>query len=114
MILDAGIVHFLRPTQEKSNGNIPAGFDKEYLSSWYGERNVSFRRFFEARQAGQRIDAVIRILRPERDLMPWADDICILADEKRYRIKQIQPVRDEEAGEDVLDISLERVDGIWQ
>ena len=112
MILDRGMAHFSRPAETKPDGNIPPREGEEYYRAWYGERTVSFRRFFEARQAGQRADTVIRILRPTPEKMMRADDTCTL-DGKRHRIVQIQPMRDEESGEDVLDLTLERMDGIW-
>ena len=113
MILDAGIAEFSRAPDIKSDGNIPPREGDVYHTAWYGVRTVSYRRFFEARQAGQRIDTVIRVLQPEPEKMMWADDTCVLADRHRYKIVQVQPMRDEEAGEDVIDISLERMSGIW-
>ncbi len=114
MILDSGIAVFARVPSEKGTGNIPGTNAVPYLETWYKDRTVGIRRFFEARQAGQRIDTVIRILRPVTAKKVWADDACKLADGKKYKVVQVQELRDEDAGEDVLDISLERVDGLWQ
>ena len=47
--------------------------------------------------------------------MVWADDLVRLGDSEHiFRVAQMQEVTDEESGEDVLDISLERMSGIWQ
>ena len=113
MILDAGIARFSRAPDVKPDGRLPPQDGSVYYSAWYGIRTVSFRRFFEARQAGQRVDTVIRVLQPAPEYMMQADDTCTLSDNHRYKIVQIQPTRDEEAGEDALDLTLERMDGIW-
>lgn len=115
MILDNGLAHFMHPAQENGTGNIPPSSGPVYLSAWYGTRTVGIHRFFEARQAGQRIDRMIRILRPAEEEMVWADDVCTLGDSaQRYRVVQAQELTDEESGEEVMDISLERMAGIWQ
>lgn len=113
MILDAGIAKFSRAASVAPDGNLPPQEGEIYYTAWYGVRTVSFRRFFEARQAGQRVDTVIRVLQPLPEYMMQADDTCILSDKHRYKIVQIQPTRDDDAGEDALDLTLERMDGIW-
>ncbi len=115
MILDNGIARFMRPEQESGTGDIPPDSGAVYHRAWYATRTVGIHRFFEARQAGQRIDRLIRILRPPEAEMVWADDICMLGEsDQRYRVVQAQELTDEESGEDVMDISLERMAGIWQ
>lgn len=114
MILDSGIAQFARPDQQSGTGNAPPDSGSVYLRAWYGTRTVGIHRFFEARQAGQRIDRLIRILRPSEAEMVWADDICMLGQsDQRYRVVQAQELTDEESGEEVMDISLERMAGIW-
>ncbi len=114
MILDRGTAQFLRMQDTAAVGNIPTGQYEVYHRAWYGSRTVGIHRFFEARQAGQRVDRIIRILRPPDAEMIWADDVCILhGSEQRYRIVQAQEVKDEESGEECMDISLERMAGIW-
>ena len=49
---------------------------------------------------------LIRILRPAE--LPGAGWSCVIGGSV-YRVTQGQALRDEDAGEDVLDISLERI-----
>lgn len=115
MILDSGIATFIRPSDEETTDNLLDAEGNAYLRSWYGTSTVGIHRFYEARQAGQRIDKLIRIPRPTERDMVWADDLCMLGgSEQIFRVAQMQEVTDEESGESVLDISLERMSGIWQ
>lgn len=109
MLLDKGIAEFARAQDESGTGNLPPDTGEAYLYAWYGERTVGMSRYFAAKQANDRIDRMIRILYPREDTVPSPDDICDLPDGYRYRIVQVQSFRDEEAGENVLDISLERI-----
>lgn len=110
MILDTGEAVFSRPKREKGRGDIPPGDGDAYLKSWYGVRTVGMHRWFEAKQAGEQVDTVIRILRPATGTETvWADDICQLCDGWKYRVVQVQAVQDTDSGEDVLDLSLERM-----
>lgn len=105
MILDAGVAVFYRTAGDSSAGDMYSGAREELLRAWYGKRTVGFSRYFTARQVNCNVDMLIRILKPSVRLA--ADDVCE-ADGSVYRIAQVQELRDEEAGEDVLDISLER------
>ena len=110
MILDDGIVRLYRRGEDEENG-----IGTVYLRAWYKTRTVGVHRFFEARQAGQRIDKLIRILQPPEAQSVWADDVCTFGEsEQLWRVVQMQETTDEESGESVLDISLERMSGIWQ
>lgn len=110
MILDKGIAEFSRPERERGKGNVPPNGGDVYLRCWYGERVVGMRRFFEARQAGAQVDSVIRVLTPPTGADTiWMNDSCKLSDGWQYKVVQIQSVRDDDSGEDVLDVSLERV-----
>lgn len=107
MILDKGIARFFHPAAQK-----PGGMESRdgilFHAGWYGELTVGLTRYYTARQSNDRVDKLIRILRAGAWDMIGAEDYCVLADGYRYRILQVQTRRDEEAGEDVADISVER------
>lgn len=107
MILDTGIAVFYHPA-EQSAGRMLSADGVEFHRSWYGERTVGLNRFYSARQNNDRVDRMIRINREGKWEDIGADDYCVLADGYRYRIVQVQYLRDEEAGVDVCDISVER------
>lgn len=109
MILDAGIAVFCHTETASEPGNLPSYKRTEFHRAWYGERTVGFSRFFTAKQSNVKVDRLIRILRPPSDVVFEAEDVCELPDGFTYRIVQCQYLRDEEAGEDVTDISLERI-----
>jgi len=108
MILDDGIAVFYHTETASEPGNLPAYKKTEFHRAWYGERTVGFSRFFTAKQSNVRVDRLIRIVRPPRDVVFEAEDVCELPDGFTYRVVQCQYLRDEDAGEDVTDISLER------
>jgi hypothetical protein len=107
LIIDTGIARFYHPA-ENLPGTIPSRDGVMFHAGWYGERTVGLTRFYTAKQQNDRVDTVMRILREGKWAEIGADDYCVLSDGFRYRVLQIQKVRDEDAGEDVLDISLER------
>lgn len=74
---------------------------------WYGERSVGAVRYWTAYQATEQIDMVIRVL---RCFEITTADICVLGTDD-YRILQVQPVKDEESGENVFDLSITRIRG---
>jgi hypothetical protein len=107
VILDEGIARFYHPPARVPGGT--ASHDGVlFHDGWYGELTVGVTRYYTARQFNDRVDKVIRILREGAWADIGADDYCVLADGYRYRILQVQSRRDEDAGEDVLDISVER------
>lgn len=108
MIRDKGIVMLLREPDNSSDGNMPDGVPKVYHRAWYAERTVGMSRYYAAQQANTQIDRLIRIGLPRGDIVIKADDIAILGDGYRYRIAQAAYIFDEGAGEDVVDLSLER------
>ena len=67
-------------------------------------------RYFAAKQANDKVDKLIRIIDPRTETVR-ADDAVTLADGYHYRVIQSQSLRDEDAGEDVLDVTLERIGG---
>lgn len=109
MILDTGIAVFCHTENASKAGNLPGYERVEFHRAWYGERTVGFSRFFTAKQSNVKVDRLIRILRPPHDVVFEAEDVCELPDGFTYRVVQCQYLRDEDAGEDVADISLERI-----
>lgn len=107
MILDTGIARFFHPA-EQVPGMAPSRDGVLFHRGWYGERTVGLTRYYTARQNNDRVDRLIRILREGKWAEIGAEDYCVLSDGYRYRIVQVQLLRDEEAGADVLDISVER------
>lgn len=108
MILDTGIAEFYHPAEQEPGGMAPVEGVK-FLRCWYGERTVGLTRYWTAKQNNDRIDKLIRINREGAWKDIGADDTCVLSDGDRYKVLQVQVVRDEEAGMDVCDISVERI-----
>lgn len=109
MIRDNGIVSLLHEPDKISNGNMPNGVLSEYYRAWYAERTVGMSRYYAAQQANTQIDVLIRIGRPRGGIVIMADDIAILGDGYKYRVAQAAYLYDEDAGENVVDLSLERM-----
>jgi len=108
MILDTGIAVFYHPVEQAAGGMAPSD-GTAFHRCWYGERTVGLTRYYTARQNNDRVDKLIRINREGLWADIGADDYCVLVDGCRYKILQIQYLRDEEAGADVCDISVERI-----
>lgn len=113
MILDAGIATVLRRENISGTGDMPKKQEKEVYRSFYGERTVGISRFYSARQTNDRVDLLIRMILPaDPRVKIHADDVCVLSkDGMRYRIVQVQYLRDDDAGQDVCDLSLELITG---
>ena len=111
MMLDMGIATIMRRTDNSGTGNRPAAHTEVIYRSPYAERTVGMSRYYTAKQANDRVDLLIRILRPDdRKTVIHADDRCELSsDGMRYRITQAQYIRDEDAGQECIDLSLERI-----
>lgn len=115
MILDAGILKLYHPATSSSvtAGNRPEDALEIYYAAWYGERVVGYNRYYTAQGAGTRVDRVVRCVRPHVPVQCTPEsrggDLCRLADGYLYRVAQAQYLRDEESGEDVVDLSLERL-----
>jgi hypothetical protein len=107
VILDAGIARFFHPAEQTPGGMINRD-GILFHEGWYGDLTVGVTRYYTARQNNDRVDRLIRILRTGEWAEIGANDYCVLADGYRYRIVQVQIRRDEEAGEDVADVSVER------
>lgn len=111
MQLDMGIAVILRRSDGGKPGDRPSAHTVEIFRSQYGERVVGMSRFYTAKQANDRVDILIRIARPDDPAVGiHADDLCELSrDGMKYRILQAQYIRDEDAGMDCIDLSLERI-----
>lgn len=109
MMLDRGMVTLMRVPDECSDGNMPSKKPEEYLRAWYGERTVGMTRYYAAQQANTRIDLLIRVIAPQDGNRIMADDIAVFDSGHRYRVSQAAYLFDEDAGEQVVDISLERI-----
>lgn len=111
MILDAGIAAIMRREDSAGRGDRPGAHTVEVYRSPYAERTVGMSRFYTAKQANDRIDMLVRILRPDDPgIVIHADDMCVLShDGMTYRITQAQYIRDEDAGQECIDLSLERI-----
>lgn len=109
MILDTGVLTLYHATTTASvrPGDRPEDGREAYYTGWYGERVVGFSRFFAAQGVNTRVDVLARIIRPEEPVR--GSDTALLADGYFYRVTQAQNLRDEESGEDVTDLSLERL-----
>lgn len=109
MILDAGVVRIWRRPPDM--GGIAKPEDKELTliyESYFGDLTVGMQRHWLARQANSAIDREIRIIAPPDYELIRMDDIATIGDH-RYIINQAQRRRDEDAGADVCDLSLKRV-----
>ena len=115
MILDAGILRLYHAATSSSvsAGDRPEDALEVYYAAWYGERVVGYNRYYTAQGAGTRVDRVVRCVKPHVPVLCVPEsrggDMCRLADGSLYRIVQTQYLRDEESGEDVCDLSLERI-----
>lgn len=115
MILDAGILRLYHPATSSAvaAGNRPEDTMEIYYAAWYGERVVGYNRYYTAQGAGTRVDRVVRCVRPHVPVLCSPEsrggDLCRLADGYLYRVVQAQYLRDDESGEDVCDLSLERI-----
>ena len=114
MILDRGIAKFYKRPESES-GNLPQQVGAKLHEGWYGDLRIGVTRYYTARAANDQLDRLIRIVAPPPAVLLTTDDTCVLSDDgMRYRLTQVQALRDEDAGEDVLDIALERIGGKYE
>ncbi|HCC00547.1 MAG TPA: hypothetical protein DEP42_04940 [Ruminococcaceae bacterium] len=99
-----GIVKIYTVENTADPGDIPTPSPvlKELLR--YHERTVGNQRYYQAMQAGARVDRVIRCLF-RGNISP--QDIAVLNDEEQYRIMLIQ--KPESVIPPVMDLTLERI-----
>lgn len=113
MIRDCGVLNLYHPPEAAGDGDLPSGTETKYHSAWYAEKSVGMSRYYAAQQIDTQIDKIVRIEKPRTSVV-FADDIAKLADGYKYRVVQSQELFDEDAGEAVLDLSLERVGKIYE
>ena len=114
MILDRGIAEFYK-RPDALTGDLPGTIGTKVYESWFGDLRVGIQRYYTARAANDRVDRLIRVTAPPPEVLLTTDDTAVLSDDgMRYRLTQVQSLRDEDAGEDVLDISLERIGGKYE
>jgi len=109
MMLDSGVLtlYHAATTEAVRPGDRPEDSRTAYYTGWYGERVVGYNRFFAAQGVNTRVDRLVRILRPDEPVA--GSDTALLADGYYYRVTQAQNNHDDESGEDVCDLSLERI-----
>ena len=108
MPLNDGIVYIYTVENGAENGDTPretlAAFPKETLR--YGQRTVGVKRHYEAMQAKERVDLLIRV--PFRPAVS-TDDVAIpTMDGKQYLITLIQKIEGSEPP--VMDLTLRRLE----
>ena len=109
MILDRGIATFYK-RPDATTGDMPGTIGAKIHEGWYGDLRIGISRYYTARAANDRVDRLVRIVAPPPAVLLTTDDTCVLSDDGyRYRLTQVQALRDEDAGEEVLDIALERI-----
>lgn len=108
-MLDSGILtlYHAATTDAVRSGDRPEDGRAPYYTGWYGERTVGYGRFWAAQGVNTRVDRLVRVLRPAEAVD--GGDLARLEDGYIYRILQAQMIRDEDSGEDVCDLSLERL-----
>lgn len=114
MILDRGIATFYK-RPDALTGDLPGTIGDKLHEGWFADLRVGIQRYYTARAANDRVDRLIRIIAPPPEVLLTTDDTCVLSDDgMRYRLTQVQVLRDEDAGENVLDIALERIGGKYE
>lgn len=112
MLLDAGTLTVWRGDNSSPPGGMPALSYQQIWGGAYGEKTVGVTRFYNAMQAGDRVDAVVQTQRTYN--LRAAEDLVLLfpyshREEKAYRITQLQQVTDED-GNPRTELSLERTE----
>lgn len=109
MRLDSGILYLKRLSNSAEAGLMPVMTETQIGVYCYAERVVGFSRFYEAKQADEQVDMIVRIPRiyaaktgDRVRLSPYA---CI-APENPYIVVQVQQVTDEETNLPATDLSL--------
>lgn len=105
MTYDDGILSICRVTNSAEPGNKPVIRLEEKEKYYYGYEELGVTRYYQAKNANQQIECVVRI-------QGWEDvkvtDICILEDGIQYQISMVQPTHDEN-GLRMMKLTLERV-----
>lgn len=105
MTYDDGILRICRTINVAAPGEKPVTQLKEKDKFYYGYDTLGFQRYYTAKQAQEKIECVVNI-------PGWNDiestDICVLENEKQYRLSLIQPTLDKD-GLKMTKLSLERI-----
>lgn len=105
MTYDDGILSICRVTNSAEPGNKPMIRLEEKEKYYYGYEELGVTRYYQAKNANQQIECVVRI-------QGWEDvkvtDICILDDGTQYEISMVQPTHDENSLR-MMKLTLERV-----
>lgn len=104
MTFDDGILTVCRAGNKAGKGDKPVIVLSEKAKYYYSYDNLGINRYYTALQNRQQIEAVVNI-------SDWNDisatDICVLENQKQYRIVMIQPTYDN--GLKITKLSLERL-----
>lgn len=100
-----GVVKLYRKENTARPGDMPREELVPKLTLRYRRRTVGIQRYYEAKQAQQEINEVIRC--PLVSSV-CARDIAVLPDEKKYLIRQVQ--YPEDPAVPVMDLALERLE----
>lgn len=105
MTYDDGILTISRVINRAEPGNKPMMRLEEKEKYYYGYEELGVTRYYQAKNANQQIECVVRI-------QGWEDvkvtDICILEGGAQYQIGMVQPTHDEN-GLRMMRLTLERV-----
>lgn len=104
-----GVVNIYSVGNIAAPGNMPKeGLTLKVGSLRYKERTVGMNRFWAAMQNQTRVDLMLRVQRL-RNISPH--DVAIPNDGEQYKIIQVQYPEDVEPS--VMDLSLERIDAVY-
>ena len=113
-MLDSGELTVWRGANGSLPGEMPVLTYTQIWGSYYQDRTVGVTRYYTAQQNGDRVDAVVRVMRTY-EVSPAEDRVILQPythqDGSAYRITQKQDVLDEN-GLPVTDLTLERDEGI--
>ena len=88
-MFDTGIILLAHKTVTGTNGAMPTEILSVYGRAYYGERSVSYSRFYEARGANSQVDMVVRV---PFDTNVEPDSYVILENGRQLRVDVVTPV----------------------
>ena len=103
-MMDAGILWICNLENTAEKGDMPRERLVKSSRHFYEERTVGITRYYAAKQANIRADAVVRIWYQQVNV----DQYIILQGGKQYRIAQVQHLLNDD-GLRVTDITLEAI-----
>lgn len=105
MTFDDGMIGIYMIKNSAAAGEMPKEEPMLKDEYYFGYDALGYNRYYTALQAQQKIESVIRV--PDWGYIK-STDICIMEDGKKYKIKMIQQMRDED-GLKYTKLSLERI-----